>query len=81
MFIKRRYVPNTYNNGRFVRFVIGTVVAVICAALILFIALFFILENYLVTTPDGVRLEIPFLIDTPPEETDDYGYYYDDYDE
>jgi len=57
----RRYVPKTYNNRRFFRIVFGTVVTAALTAVILFLLLFFVLENYYV---DG-RLDIPWLADEP----------------
>jgi len=54
-----RYVPKTYNNRRVLRFILGTIVFLALAAVILFLLLFFILENYFV---EG-RLEIPLLVD------------------
>ena len=80
--MRKRYVPKTYNNGRVIRWIIGAVIMAAVAIVVLFIGLFFWLENFAVTTPDGeVRLEIPFLMgqeypDPPPEYE-----YYDYYDE
>jgi len=54
-----RYVPKTYNNRRVLRFILGTIVFLALAAVVLFLLLFFILENYFV---EG-RLEIPLLVD------------------
>ena len=59
----RRYVPKTYNNRRLLRVIFGTVVSAALAAVILFILLFFALENYWV---DG-RLEIPWLMEEPAQ--------------
>ncbi|MDR0906876.1 MAG: hypothetical protein LBN00_12040 [Oscillospiraceae bacterium] len=56
-----RYIPNTYNNHRaarlFGRFAVGFVIAVVLLA----ISLFFGLRRYIVYTPDGLKLEIPWL--------------------
>ena len=57
----RRYVPKTYNNRRLLRIVFGTVVSAAVTAVVLFLLLFFVLENYYV---DG-RLEIPWLAEEP----------------
>ena len=59
-----RYVPKTYNNRRFLRIIIRTVVFVSLSVVILFVALFFLLRDYYVTKEDGTqRLEIPWLMD------------------
>ena len=65
-----RYVPKTYYNRRLLRIVFRTVVAVALAAVALFISLFFGLQKYIVPSVDGIRLEIPWLMDEPsvPEE-------------
>ena len=52
----KRYVPNTYNNRRVLRLVLGTVVFFIVLLLALFLVLFFVLERYYV---DGY-LDIPW---------------------
>ena len=57
----RRYVPKTYSNRRLLRIVVGTIVSAALTAVILFLLLFFVLENYYV---DG-RLEIPWLAEEP----------------
>jgi len=57
----RRYVPKTYNNQRLLRIILGTVVSTALAAVILFLLLFFILENYYI---DG-KLDLPWLVDEP----------------
>jgi len=57
----RRYVPKTYNNRRLLRIIFGTVVSVALTAVILFLLLFFVLENYYI---DG-RLDIPWLVEEP----------------
>ncbi|MCL2201511.1 MAG: hypothetical protein FWB75_06055 [Oscillospiraceae bacterium] len=53
----KRYVPNTYNNKRALRLVLGTIVSVFVLLLALFLVLFFVLEGYLV---DGY-IDIPWL--------------------
>ena len=60
----RRYVPKTYNNRRVLRIVFGTVISAALMAVILFLLLFFVLENYYV---DG-RLDIPGLTDELPTD-------------
>ena len=57
----RRYVPKTYNNKRLLRVILGAIVSTAIAAVVIFILLFFALENYWV---DG-RLEIPWLMEEP----------------
>ena len=66
---RRRYVPNTYNNRRFLRIIIGAVITIALSFVILFLILFFIFQSYVV---DG-QLEIPWLTgDTVvPQETPD----------
>jgi len=59
--VGRRYVPKTYSNRRFLRIAIGTVVTAALTAVILFLLLFFVLEDYY---SDG-RLDIPWLADEP----------------
>ena len=54
-----RYVPKTYNNRRGLRIILGTIIAIALSAVILFLILFFSLQNYVV---DG-QLEIPWLIE------------------
>ena len=54
-----RYVPRTYKNRRLLRFIFGAVVFMILAAVIIFLLLFFVLENYFV---DG-KLDVPWLVD------------------
>ena len=54
-----RYVPKTYNNRRGLRIFLGTVITIALSAVILFLILFFSLQNYVV---DG-QLEIPWLIE------------------
>jgi len=71
----RRYVPNTYNNRRFLRIIAGGVIIFALSFVILFLILFFIFRSYVV---DG-QLEIPWLNEdgaTPtttivPPETED----------
>jgi len=65
-----RYVPKTYNNRRLLRIIFRTVVAVALVAVALFISMFFWLQKYKVPSADGIRLEIPWLMDEPaaPEE-------------
>ena len=63
-----RYVPKTYNNRRILRIIVRTIISVFFAAIILFILLFFGLRQYEEYTADGVRLEIPFLMDEPIAE-------------
>ena len=62
----RRYVPKTYNNRRLLRIVFGTVVSAALTAVILFLLLFFVLENYYI---DG-RLDIPWLMEEPVSVND-----------
>ena len=57
----RRYVPKTYHNRRALRIVFGTILTAVFAAVVLFLLLFFVLENYYV---DG-RLNITWLTDEP----------------
>ena len=59
----RRYVPHTYNNKRAIRILISTFVGVIITFVVVFLILFFTLERYIVHTEDGVKLEIPWLMD------------------
>ena len=59
----RRYVPNTYNNKRALRILIGTFFGVLIALVASFLILFFTLERYIVHTDDGVKLEIPWLME------------------
>ena len=54
-----RYVPKTYKNRRLLRFILSAVIFLALATVIIFLLLFFILENYFI---DG-RLEIPWLVD------------------
>ena len=54
-----RYVPKTYKNRRLLRFILGAIIFLALAAVILFLLLFFVLENYFV---DG-KLDIPWLVD------------------
>jgi len=54
-----RYVPKTYKNRRLLRFILSAVIFLALASVVVFLLLFFILENYFI---DG-RLEIPWLVD------------------
>ena len=54
-----RYVPKTYKNRRLLRFILSAVIFLALASVVIFLLLFFILENYFI---DG-RLEIPWLVD------------------
>gem|GEM_PF-2202078 len=59
----RRYVPKTYNNHSFLRFVAGGVATIVLTIILLFVILFFIFQSYVV---EG-QLYIPWLTDeTPP---------------
>jgi hypothetical protein len=59
----KRYVPKTYYNRRLLRVILGTIVSVALAIVIMFVLLFFVLEEYY---EDG-RLQIPWLTsDTVP---------------
>ena len=61
-----RYVPKTYNNRRFLRVILGTVITIALSVVILFLILFFYFSRYV---EDG-QLEIPWLIeDTTPAAT------------
>jgi uncharacterized protein HemY len=53
-----RYVPKTYKNRRLLRIILGTVIFLALAAVVIFLLLFFVLENYFI---EG-RLEIPWLV-------------------
>jgi len=59
---RRRYVPNTYNNRRFLRIIATGVITLALSIVILFFILFFIFQSYVV---DG-ELNIPWLNDEPP---------------
>lgn len=54
-----RYVPKTYNNRRVLRTILGAFIFLVLAAVIIFLLLFFVLENYFI---DG-KLQIPWLVD------------------
>ena len=56
-----RYVPNTYNNHRVARILLRVFACVLVAAVLLAISLFFGLRRYIVYTPEGLRLDIPWL--------------------
>jgi len=66
---RRRYVPNTYNNRRFLRIIVGAIITIALSVVILFLILFFIFQSYVV---DG-QLDIPWLTDetatVAPQET------------
>ena len=66
-----RYVPKTYNNRRILRIIYRLIITVILVAVTLFILLFFGLRQYEVHTEDGIKLEIPFLMDNPPSDGQD----------
>jgi len=61
-----RYIPNTYKNRRVRRILIRFVIGVVLAFVVLAVALFFGLRRYIVYTPDGLRLDIPWLQETEP---------------
>ena len=56
-----RYVPKTYNNRRFLRIILGTIITISLSFIVIFLVLFFYFSGYVV---DG-RLEIPWLDDVP----------------
>jgi hypothetical protein len=56
-----RYVPGTYKNHRATRLLARFVIFLLLLALVLAVSLFFGLRQYIVYTPDGLRLEIPWL--------------------
>ena len=60
-----RYIPNTYKNRRVARILVRVVVVVVVATVILAVSLFFGLRRYIVYTPEGLRLEIPWLQEEP----------------
>jgi len=63
---RRRYVPNTYNNRRFLRIIIGAVTTIALSFVILFLILFFVFQSYVV---DG-QLNIPWMTgDDATQET------------
>ncbi|MCL2628076.1 MAG: hypothetical protein FWD44_05175 [Oscillospiraceae bacterium] len=67
---RRRYVPNTYNNRRFLRIITYGIITFALTFVILFLMLYFIFSSYVV---DG-QLEIPWLTDsnaTPAVVIDD----------
>ena len=67
----KRYVPKTYNNRRFLRIIVRTVVTVSVAVLVLFIVLFFWMYPYYMTMDDGTqRLVLPWLVDEPATPVD-----------
>ena len=59
-----RYVPKTYKNYRVARIILKIFLALVLTCVILFVALFFGLKKYIVYTPDGLRLDIPFLVES-----------------
>jgi len=61
-----RYVPNTYKNRRAARVVTRLLIALIITVVVFAIALFFGLRRYIVYTQEGLKLEIPWLEETPP---------------
>ena len=61
-----RYVPNTYKNRRAARVVVKLLVGLVIAVVVLTIALFFGLRRYIVYTPEGLKLEVPWLEETAP---------------
>jgi hypothetical protein len=56
-----RYVPRTYKNHRAARIIARSLVFLLIAALALAVTMFFGLRRYIAYTPDGLRLEIPWL--------------------
>lgn len=52
----KRYVPKTYNNRRLLRIVVGVIVSFALMVVVLFLLLFFALQDYYI---DG-RLEPPW---------------------
>ncbi|MDR2590061.1 MAG: hypothetical protein LBC71_03620 [Oscillospiraceae bacterium] len=66
----RRYVPNTYYNGRVLRIIVGAVTTVALSIVLLFLILFFIFSNYV--DDETGELVIPGLIGeaTPTHDND-----------
>jgi hypothetical protein len=59
-----RYVPNTYNNRRFLRIIVRIILSAALAIAVLFVALFIGLKRYIAYNSDGtIRLDIPFLME------------------
>ena len=53
----KRYVPKTYKNRRVLRIIFGTILTVTVAAIVIFLLLFFVLENYW----GDEQLELPWV--------------------
>ena len=60
----KRYVPKTYSNRRLLRVILGSIISVTLAIVIMFLLLFFVLEDYY---RDG-RLQILWSSEEPAEE-------------
>lgn len=58
-----RYVPNTYKNHRAARAVAKLMTGLVIVVVVIAIALFFGLRRYIVYTPEGLKLDIPWLED------------------
>ena len=56
-----RYVPNTYKNRRAARVIARLLAGIVIFVVVLTVALFFGLRRYIVYTPEGLRLDVPWL--------------------
>ena len=56
-----RYVPNTYKNNRAARVIAKLLIGLVIVVVVFTIALFFGLRRYIVYTPEGLRLDVPWL--------------------
>ncbi|MDR2502151.1 MAG: TMEM106 family protein [Oscillospiraceae bacterium] len=56
-----KYIPHTYKNGRARRILIRVIVILLVLAATALVVLFFLFRQYIVISPDGLHLEIPWL--------------------
>ena len=65
----RRYYPRTYRSRRPLKIVVTSLLALMIAAVILMVSLFFGLRRYIVYDKDGtLHLDIPWLSDVVTDD-------------
>jgi hypothetical protein len=66
--MNRRNAPRTYRSRRPLKIILGLLLSLIIVTVILTASLFFGLRKYIVYTPDGLHLEIPWLLEEEPSD-------------
>jgi hypothetical protein len=59
----KRYVPGTYRNHRALRIILTAAGITVFAVVLFLVCFFYSLKQYVVYTPDGIRLDVPWAED------------------